>query len=84
MQCRPGCAACCIAPSITSEIPGMPSGKPSGKRCIQLDSNGLCKLFGKDERPQVCLDFLADVTICGESDEQAMKNLNHLEKLTSQ
>jgi hypothetical protein len=27
--CRPGCGACCIAPSITSPIPGMPDGKPS-------------------------------------------------------
>ncbi|HNM56919.1 MAG TPA: YkgJ family cysteine cluster protein, partial [Thauera aminoaromatica] len=24
MDCRPGCAACCIAPSISSPIPGMP------------------------------------------------------------
>lgn len=27
MDCRPGCGACCIAPSITSPIPGMPHGK---------------------------------------------------------
>ncbi|HNF77692.1 MAG TPA: YkgJ family cysteine cluster protein, partial [Thauera aminoaromatica] len=26
MDCRPGCAACCIAPSISSPIPGMPHG----------------------------------------------------------
>ncbi|MDP3170542.1 MAG: YkgJ family cysteine cluster protein, partial [Polaromonas sp.] len=24
MNCRPGCGACCIAPSISSPIPGMP------------------------------------------------------------
>ena len=36
MDCRPGCAACCIAPSISSPIPGMPHGKPAGVRCIQL------------------------------------------------
>ncbi|MGL4778393.1 MAG: YkgJ family cysteine cluster protein, partial [Aeromonas veronii] len=24
MECRSGCAACCIAPSISSAIPGMP------------------------------------------------------------
>ena len=29
-MCRPGCGACCIAPSITSPIPGMPDGKPVG------------------------------------------------------
>ena len=30
MECRSGCAACCIAPSISSAIPGMPDGKPAG------------------------------------------------------
>ncbi|HCS2930732.1 TPA: YkgJ family cysteine cluster protein, partial [Shigella flexneri] len=24
MECRPGCGACCTAPSISSPIPGMP------------------------------------------------------------
>ncbi|EQA7518310.1 YkgJ family cysteine cluster protein, partial [Shigella flexneri] len=24
MECRPGCGACCTAPSIFSPIPGMP------------------------------------------------------------
>ncbi|HFY5777145.1 TPA: YkgJ family cysteine cluster protein, partial [Salmonella enterica subsp. enterica serovar Typhimurium] len=27
MDCRSGCGACCIAPSISSPIPGMPYGK---------------------------------------------------------
>jgi Fe-S-cluster containining protein len=27
MDCRAGCGACCIAPSISSPIPGMPDGK---------------------------------------------------------
>ncbi|HVK38365.1 MAG TPA: YkgJ family cysteine cluster protein, partial [Candidatus Kapabacteria bacterium] len=36
MTCRDGCGACCIAPSITSPIPGMPDGKPAGVRCVQL------------------------------------------------
>ncbi|HCL3974602.1 TPA: YkgJ family cysteine cluster protein, partial [Pseudomonas aeruginosa] len=26
MQCRAGCGACCIAPSISSPLPGMPAG----------------------------------------------------------
>jgi Fe-S-cluster containining protein len=30
MPCRNGCGACCIAPSISSPIPGMPHGKLSG------------------------------------------------------
>ncbi|HNV09555.1 MAG TPA: YkgJ family cysteine cluster protein, partial [Dokdonella sp.] len=29
MSCRSGCGACCIAPSISSPIPGMPNGKPA-------------------------------------------------------
>ena len=40
--CRPGCGACCIAPSITSAIPGMPLGKPAGVRCVQLDDDNRC------------------------------------------
>jgi Fe-S-cluster containining protein len=27
LACRSGCGACCIAPSISSAIPGMPQGK---------------------------------------------------------
>ncbi|QSA20024.1 YkgJ family cysteine cluster protein, partial [Vibrio furnissii] len=42
MDCRLGCGACCIAPSISSPIPGMPNGKPAGTRCIQLNENNLC------------------------------------------
>ncbi|HHU7494022.1 TPA: hypothetical protein ACUK77_002281 [Escherichia coli] len=37
MECRPGCGACCTAPSISSPIPGMPDGKPANTPCIQLD-----------------------------------------------
>ncbi|MCF5019628.1 YkgJ family cysteine cluster protein, partial [Pseudomonas lactis] len=29
MKCREGCGACCIAPSISSPLPGMPQGKPA-------------------------------------------------------
>jgi len=47
MNCRQGCGACCIAPSITSPIPGMPEGKPSGIRCIQLTDDNKCRLFEK-------------------------------------
>jgi Fe-S-cluster containining protein len=50
MDCRDHCGACCIAPSITSPIPGMPHGKPAGIPCVQLDDNYRCRLFGKAER----------------------------------
>ncbi|MFM2481764.1 YkgJ family cysteine cluster protein [Celerinatantimonas sp. YJH-8] len=81
-ECRAGCGACCIAPSITSPIPGMPDGKPAGVRCIQLDDHNLCKLFGKPERPAVCLRFQFSDWVCGETREQALRILNELEVIT--
>ncbi|TWH64715.1 hypothetical protein LX59_02061 [Azomonas agilis] len=83
MDCRPGCAACCIAPSISSPIPEMPLGKPANQRCIQLDEHNLCLLFGKPERPAVCLAFQADETLCQASSEQALKLLSWLEEATA-
>ena len=82
MECRSGCGACCIAPSITSSIPGMPGGKPAGVRCIQLGEDNLCKIFGQPGRPTVCLEFKADRAICEDSSTRAMKNLIELENLT--
>lgn len=83
MECRLGCGACCIAPSISSSIPGgMPMGKKAQVRCIQLDENNLCKLFGKPERPKVCHDFKACSDICGKTNQEAMDNLIELERLT--
>ncbi|OHV11854.1 YkgJ family cysteine cluster protein [Kushneria phosphatilytica] len=78
-ECRPGCGACCIAPSISSPIPGMPNGKPAGERCIQLDDNNLCQLFGSPERPTVCRNFAHDPVICGTHRDQALSMLNELE-----
>lgn len=83
MECRPGCAACCIAISISSQIPGMPNGKPAGVRCINLDKNGHCKIHNTPEYPKVCRDFKADPEFCGKTNEEALKNMTELEKLTS-
>jgi Fe-S-cluster containining protein len=80
--CRPGCGACCIAPSISSPIPGMPHGKPAGVRCIQLDTEDRCKIFNQPERPQVCASLQPCETMCGDSREQAMKWLGWMEELT--
>lgn len=82
MQCRLGCGACCIAPSITSPIPGMPQGKPAGVRCIQLDERNLCKIFGQPGRPAVCSDFKPDPDICGSTDAVALNVLTELEAAT--
>lgn len=81
-SCRLGCGACCIAPSISSPIPGMPDGKPAGTRCVQLDEHNLCKLFGRPERPAVCSAFSADKDVCGESTQKALDNLIYLEAAT--
>lgn len=77
--CRIGCGACCIAPSISSAIPGMPNGKPAGVRCVQLTQRNECQLFGKDERPLVCRQFSATAEICGTDYDIALMNLTDLE-----
>ncbi len=82
MQCRALCAACCIAPSISSAIPGMPNGKPPGVPCVQLDAQLGCLLFGKPERPAVCLSLRPQAQMCGSSAAQAMQYLAALERAT--
>ncbi|MBS0436658.1 MAG: YkgJ family cysteine cluster protein [Proteobacteria bacterium] len=82
MDCRPHCAACCIAPSISSPIPGMPQGKPAGVPCVQLTAELRCALFGRPERPAVCGSLRPSPAMCGESREQAMRWLGHLEETT--
>ncbi|MDX1251824.1 MAG: YkgJ family cysteine cluster protein [Gammaproteobacteria bacterium] len=82
MNCRIGCGACCIAPSISSPIPGMPDGKPAGVRCVQLTADNLCRLFGQPERPAVCASFRALPDACGDSREEALVVLAHLEAQT--
>lgn len=83
MQCRPGCGACCIAPSISSAIPGMPGGKAAGQRCVQLDERNRCRIFGRPERPRVCDLFAADVELCGDTDQQALALIALLERSTA-
>ncbi len=82
MECRVGCGACCIAPSINSPIPGMPQGKPAGVRCINLDEHNQCLLFGKPERPALCELFTAESSICGNNREHAMQLITLLEQQT--
>ena len=81
--CRSGCGACCIAPSITSSIPGMPGGKPAGVPCIHLDENYRCRIFGKPERPAVCGSLEPSCEMCGTCREEALFYLEGLEKLTA-
>ena len=81
--CRAGCGACCIAPSISSPIPGMPDGKPAGVRCVQLDDNNACRIFGQPERPAVCVSLRPTASMCGNTREEAMRILADMEIATA-
>jgi len=83
MECRDGCAACCIAPSITSPIPGMPHGKPAGVACVQLDAQLRCRLFGRPERPAFCGSLRPAPDMCGNSRDAALGMLEALERVTA-
>lgn len=82
MNCRSGCAACCIAPSISSPVPGMAGGKPAGVPCAQLDADLRCRLFGRPERPAVCRSLQPDPLMCGDGRAHAMRWLGELERIT--
>ncbi|MES2107074.1 MAG: YkgJ family cysteine cluster protein [Pseudomonadota bacterium] len=81
-ECRPGCGACCIAPSISSPIPGMPDGKPAGVRCIQLTASYQCAIFGQPERPACCSGLAPGADMCGSDREYAIAWLTTLEAAT--
>lgn len=82
LSCRQGCGACCIAPSITSAIPGMPHGKPAGVRCVQLDEAMRCRIFGHPDRPAFCAGLQPAADMCGTSREHALHWLTVLEAAT--
>jgi len=82
MDCRPHCAACCIAPSISSPIPGMPQGKPAGVRCIQLDDEERCRIFADPRRPAVCGSLQPCAEMCGADRTAALAWLTALEVAT--
>jgi Fe-S-cluster containining protein len=77
MECRSNCGACCIAPSISSPIPGMPQGKPAGVRCIHLKDDFSCGIY--ERRPKVCRDFKAEEAVCGRNRDEALTILRQLE-----
>lgn len=82
MKCRDFCGACCIAPSISSPIPGMPKGKKAGERCVQLDEDNRCKIFMDPRRPEVCGALAPEKEMCGETREAALLYLTQLEEAT--
>jgi len=82
LQCREGCGACCIAPSITSPLPGMPNGKPAGLRCAQLLTDERCAVFGHPERPFFCAGLKPSAEMCGNSRDYALAWLTQMELAT--
>lgn len=79
MECRLGCAACCIIPSISSPLPKHPSGKEAGVKCQHLTDEFLCDIFDSPLRPKVCDGFKAEKIFCGENREEAFEVLAKLE-----
>ena len=80
MECREHCGACCVAPSISSPIPGMPQGKPGGVPCIHLSDDFSCLIYDHPGRPKVCADFKAEPAFCGCNREEALMLLGKLEE----
>ena len=80
--CRPGCGACCIAPSISSPLPGLPGGKPAGRRCPFLSPEAQCLLFGRSARPEVCSSLRPSPQMCRADRGQALRGLARLEART--
>ena len=81
-DCRAGCGACCIAPSIASPLPGMPGGKPAGVACAQLTADYRCAVFGRPERPAFCTGLRPSAEMCGLDRTAALAWLGELEERT--
>lgn len=82
-SCRPNWGACCIAPSISAAIPGMPEGKPAGVPCVNLDAGFRCRIFNSPDRPAVCGSLAPQPEMCGTCREEALAYLAELERLTA-
>ena len=78
LACRPGCGACCIAPSISS------LGKPAGMACTHLNRDLRCEIFGRPERPACCSGLQPSEDMCGSSREHAIAWLTELESATAE
>jgi len=77
VECRDGCGACCIAPSISS------LGKPAGSLCRHLTAELRCAVFADPARPACCSGLQPSTEMCGTSRNEALAWLARLEKLTA-
>lgn len=76
MNCRPGCGACCIAPSISS------LDKAAGQSCAYLTPDFRCSIFAGAQRPACCAGLQPSVEMCGSDRGAALIWLANLETAT--
>ena len=60
----------------------MPQGKPAGVPCVHLDLKMRCGIFEDTRRPATCKAFAAEREFCGDTREDALHGLAHLEILS--
>lgn len=60
----------------------MSGGKPAGIPCVQLLPDLRCALFGRPERPAVCVSLRPSDEMCGASREEALARLTAWERAT--
>ncbi len=60
----------------------MPLGKRAGECCVQLLSDNRCALFGRPERPAVCVSLRPSEAMCGADRAAALAYLTGLELAT--
>jgi hypothetical protein len=63
-------------------MPGLPRGKPAGLPCPSLTADYRCAIFGTRARPAVCSSLKPMAEMCGSDRDQAMANLERLERMT--
>jgi hypothetical protein len=60
----------------------MPEGKPAGVSCVHLLDDMSCNIFDDPRRPDVCSQFLAEPSICGNDRVEALRVLQALEVMS--
>ena len=65
------------------ELPEVHFSDYNGVRCLHLSVEQLCQLFGQPERPAVCIDFKADLEVCGNDQADAIRLIGWWEQMTA-
>lgn len=61
----------------------MPQGKAAGERCVQLDGEDRCQIFGDPRRPAVCGSLQPSAEMCGGDRKHALAWLTQMERQTA-